>query len=265
MNHRPVAAIGHREAADARALVAHALAPPAPAPWTTAADGEAAAWPTDSRAAHDGMLAREWLAAHGGERGWAGAHAAAVALYEGPAAVTTLARAEVVWGAGLPMAAQVRTVVPYRLVVVVAHAAHAAALPLTDASAEQTTVAERLAASAAADAESRAWFSGRVLLPEAMAVAGMDAAARHRWASVTGRGDGRDAYWFPESWARFLEPGRTVGAVTAAQVGRPDPSRRAPGTTAPAFDAGVERGLCVPPGYALVECVGTLAADAVAL
>jgi hypothetical protein len=270
VNHRLMAAIGQGEAARARALVAYALAAhapgKAPAPWTTASDRGSGVWPTDSRAAQARMLAREWLARHGGDSGWGGARAAAVALYEGPAAVTTHARAEVDWGAGLPAAAQVRTVVPYRLVVVVAHTAEAVAHPLTDASAAaQATVAERLTSSAVGDAEARAWFAGRVLLPETMAVAGMDAAARHRWASVTGRGGGQDVYWFPESWARFLEPGRTVGAVTAAQVGRPAPSRRAADTTEPTFDPGVDRGLCVPPGYALVECLGTLAPDAVAL
>jgi hypothetical protein len=98
-----------------------------------------------------------------------------------------------------------------------------------------------------------------------MAVSRMDVTARHHWAGVTGRSGGPDAYWFPESWARFLEPGRTVGAMTAAQVGRPAPSRRAADTTEPTFDPGVDRGLCIPPGYALVECLGTLATDAVVL
>jgi hypothetical protein len=105
----------------------------------------------------------------------------------------------------------------------------------------------------------------------------MDARSRHQWAGATGRIGGHDAYWYPESWARFLEPGRTIGVITAAQVGRSAPSRRAaaPAPAAPTFaptpaaattfDPGVDRGLCVPPGYALLDCLGTLASDAVVL
>jgi len=97
-------------------------------------------------------------------------------------------------------------------------------------------------------------------------VTAMDARSRQRWAAFTGRAGARDAYWFPDSWGRFLERGRVLGYVSAASVGRSMPSRRrADAPFGGALDATVERGMCVPPGYALVDCVGTLGTNAVAI
>ena len=108
------------------------------------------------------------------------------------------------------------------------------------------------------------WFLRRLLIPDAQAAAHMDDGTLARWGTVTGRGMPRhDRYWFSESWERFREPGRHIGYVAPDYVAR---ARRlpsdggAPSTSlvAPALDATVERGVCVPPGYCLVDCIGTL-------
>lgn len=118
------------------------------------------------------------------------------------------------------------------------------------------------------------WFARRVLLPDALAAAHMDQATLARWAVLTGRGGPapRDRYWFSDSWERFREPGRQVGHVTPDDVARsrrPRPSSPAvsPWSAAPAptLDPAAERGVCVPPGYCLVECRGTLEVSVVAL
>ncbi len=266
VNQLPVAVIAREEATLIRALVGRALAGSV-RPWTAAPRGAAAAWPADSRAAHAAMLAREWLAARGAESRWDGAAAAAVAvaLYEGPAVITADDPRGSAWSGGAPSIARVVAEVRYRLVVVARRTNDpAAVVPRLDVAADvQEALAARMAVGAGPE---RPWFGGRVLLPDAAAVAAMDLATRRQWAGVTGRAGGRDAYWFPESWARFLEPGRTLGCVTAAQVGRSAPSRaRAETARGPAFDPGVERGLCVPPGYALVDCAATLGMSAVVL
>jgi hypothetical protein len=112
------------------------------------------------------------------------------------------------------------------------------------------------------------WFVRRLLVPDAQVAAQMDDATLARWAMLTGRGGGvgRDRYWFAESWERFCEPGRQVGHVLPDQVGRSwRPTRVPPAATAwgsavPAspLTPEAERGICVPPGYCLLDCIGTL-------
>ena len=108
------------------------------------------------------------------------------------------------------------------------------------------------------------WFVVRVLVPDVVAARAMDPGTLARWGAMTGRaGAGaRDVYWFADTWERFGEPGRRVGFVTPAEIAR---SRRASppaaadwSSAAAALTPAAERGVCVPPGYALVDCVGTL-------
>ncbi|MGZ8411675.1 MAG: hypothetical protein ACXW05_03005 [Gemmatirosa sp.] len=107
------------------------------------------------------------------------------------------------------------------------------------------------------------WFIRRLLLPDAHVAAHMDESTLARWAALTGRGGAqRDRYWYRESWERFREPGQRVGFVAPDYVAR---ARRLAAPVADvstsllgALDANVERGVCVPPGYCLVDCVGTL-------
>lgn len=121
-----------------------------------------------------------------------------------------------------------------------------------------------------------AWFVAGLIVPDAWFVDHTDAETLAQWVRLTGRADAPDRYWFPETWDRFLEPGRQVGWLTANDVWRPrrgrlasagsagddgetdpdDPTapRRPPFTLTP----DLERGVGVPPGYALVQCVGGL-------
>jgi hypothetical protein len=111
------------------------------------------------------------------------------------------------------------------------------------------------------------WFALRVLVSDAAAAHSMDPTTLARWAALTGRAGAtsRDVYWFADTWQRFGEPQRRVGHVTPAAVARsrrrlsaPEPSLETYGSLAPALNPGVERGVTVPPGYCLVDCVGTL-------
>jgi hypothetical protein len=140
------------------------------------------------------------------------------------------------------------------------------------------------------------WFTTRRLVPDAWIASHADPQSLARWTRVTGRGGTADAYWYPATWERFLESGVRVGYVTPMDVWR---SRRSQHGTARAsgddltrspfdvgdmspsfsgasrfgasrfgaspFDAGVERGLCVPPGYGLADCRGMLEIGVVAL
>jgi hypothetical protein len=119
------------------------------------------------------------------------------------------------------------------------------------------------------------WFVGTLLVPDEWLSAHADPETFAYWARLTGRSGEPDRYWFPESWDRFLEPGRRVGWLTASDVWR---RRRGRLPTAASVDADagtgdvwavkgytstpltpdLERGVGVPPGYALVRCVGTL-------
>lgn len=120
------------------------------------------------------------------------------------------------------------------------------------------------------------WFVASLLVPDAWLSAHSDAQTLAHWARLTGRSGAPDRYWFPETWDRFLEPGRRVGWLTANDVWRPRrgrlPSAASPGADAAAHEddppparAGgmtltpdLERGVGVPPGYALVQCAGML-------
>ena len=121
----------------------------------------------------------------------------------------------------------------------------------------------------------RPWFVGTLLVPDAWLSAHADPEMLAYWARLTGRSGEPDRYWFPETWDRFLEPGRSVGWLTANDVWR---RRRGRLPTAASLDSDaeprdewatrrydaraltpdLERGVGVPPGYALVRCAGTL-------
>ena len=123
---------------------------------------------------------------------------------------------------------------------------------------------------------SPSWFVAPLLVPDAWLTAHADAETLAQWARLTGRSGAPDQYWCPETWDRFLEPGRRVGWLTAndvwrprrgrlasaasvdddtpAQVGDPAALYRPPLTLTP----DLERGVGVPPGYALVRCIGEL-------
>lgn len=118
-------------------------------------------------------------------------------------------------------------------------------------------------------AEPVPWFVVRMLVPDTVAARGMDPATLARWGALTGRAGPAtpDRYWFAASWERFREPGRLVGCVTPAEIARsrrarpsppPGASGLAPTLADHALHPGVERGVCVPPGYCLVDCVGEL-------
>jgi hypothetical protein len=149
--------------------------------------------------------------------------------------------------------------VPYRLALVVGRGASP---PSWDA--VNAAVAAAPAVSWPVGQAARSWFTTALLLPDAVVAEAMDAPTLARWQRLTGRGgpSARDAYWFAESWERYREPGRHVGHVTPADVARPrrtaGGAARGDATGAATLTAQVERGVCVPPGYALVTCAGLL-------
>ena len=123
--------------------------------------------------------------------------------------------------------------------------------------------------------ESQPWFVTQLLVPDAWLSTHADPETLADWARLTGRSGAADRYWFPEIWDRFLEPGRRVGWLTANDVWRARRGRL-PSAATPLVDEAadddfplnrpggmtltpdLERGVGVPPGYALVQCVGTL-------
>ena len=128
----------------------------------------------------------------------------------------------------------------------------------------------------------RPWFSTPLLVPDRWFAAHADAETLAAWARLTGRSGVPDRYWFPETWDRFLEPGRRVGWLTVADVWRPRPGRL-PSGSGPRADhdltgeqdpvlvrhppltltPDLERGVGLPPGYALVQCIGRLSVSVV--
>ena len=123
----------------------------------------------------------------------------------------------------------------------------------------------------------RPWFSTPLLVPDRWFAAHADAETLAAWARLTGRSGVPDRYWFPETWDRFLEPGRRVGWLTVADVWRPRPGCLSSGSAAradhdligeqdpvvvrhppPTLTPDLERGVGLPPGYALVQCIGRL-------
>ena len=277
VNHSPVAAISRADAALVRGLVAAALDGLPPTPWPATHRGATAAWPLESRAAYAEVLAHGWLQRHDAAGAWRRAPGVAVALYEGPP------RIAIAEGGGIgrqhapDVRARIASRLPartlelprvvataeYQLVVVAARDANDLAQRLDRVDAD-VVAALRDDRVVGARTPGSAWVSGAVLLPDATVVAAMDAPSRQRWAAFTGRAGVRDAYWFPDSWARYLEPGRVLGCVSAASVGRSMPGGRAPrGGSHALLSPAVERGVCVPPGYGLVDYVGTLGTRAV--
>lgn len=135
----------------------------------------------------------------------------------------------------------------------------------------------RHAANASEREQHRAWFVVPLLVPDPWLAQHADAATLAHWARLTGRAGAPDRYWFPETWDRFLEPGRRIGWLTATDVWRPRRGRLASARGAGAgarWSAGpvsrpspltpdLERGVGVPPGYALVQCVGRLSVGVV--
>jgi len=122
---------------------------------------------------------------------------------------------------------------------------------------------------------SRPWFVTRLLVPDPWLSTHADPETLAHWARLTGRSGETDRYWFPESWDRFLEQGRRVGWLTANDVWRRRRGRLPAAASSshdeaatddlPGYRSGgmtltpdLERGVGVPPGYALVQCVGTL-------
>jgi hypothetical protein len=154
----------------------------------------------------------------------------------------------------LPMSAVIR----YRLALALGRGAPPPDWRALDEAVETTTAVHWPPAR-----ESTLWFAVRVLVPDAVATRGMDAQDLARWAELSGRGgpSSRDQYWYTDSWERFREPGRLVGHITPADVGR---SRRGADVGGEETSAGLaltpaaERGVCAPPGYCLVDCAGTL-------
>jgi hypothetical protein len=269
VNQAPSARVPGDTAALVRGLVGTALFGLPATPWPAAARGASAHWPESSQTAYEQVLAHGWFTRQGAAR-QPRVPAVAVVLCEGPARVSLRAGG----GSGGPHRPDVRAAfvvrrVPralpipqivvtstYQLVVVSAPASGPAATPSACALA---------AGPPPANAETALWCAGTLLAPDAAVVEGMDAASRAAWAALTGRGGAPDAYWHPASWARFLDSGRGVGHVSAADVGRSMPSGPPAGATSdafsaprPSFSARIERGVPVPPGYALVDCVGML-------
>jgi hypothetical protein len=246
----------------ARAVLRHALAPTPPVPNGFLVDARDAA---DRRRVTE-LLARvsaparaAFDAAVDGGVAWC-----AAALYE-PSAPARLDLGAVGSDTAIeppPVAATLR----FRLALVVGRGAPPDDWSALDAAVHATPAVPWPPAAAAA----RAIGVARVLVPESVVVPAMDASMRARWLELTGRtsADGGDRYWFPESWERFLEPDRLVGFVTPADVARSRPEGRARADlrlteldddlTVGAFTPAVDRGVCVPPGFCLVDCTGTL-------
>jgi hypothetical protein len=269
VNQPPSALVPADTAALVRGLVGTVLFGLPASPWPAAARGASAHWPASSQTAHEQVLAHGWYTRQGAARR-APAPAVAVVLCEGPARVSL----HVGGGSGDQHGPDVRAAftvqraarslrIPqivvtsaYQLVVVSAPASGPAAAP---------DVCALAAGPPPANGEAVLWCARTVLAPDAAVVDGMDAPSRAAWASLTGRAGAPDAYWHPASWARFLDGGRGVGHVSAADVGRSMPSGPPTGAASdafaasrPSFSARIERGVPVPPGYALVDCVGTL-------
>jgi hypothetical protein len=176
----------------------------------------------------------------------------AVALYESTAPSL---RVEILGGATEAPGSNVRidAEIGYRFAIVVSRAS----LP------DWSAVDDLVAAAPARAWPPNPWFSTQRLVPDTWITAHADAESRARWARVTGRAGDRDAYWFPESWERFLESGVHVGHLTPLDMWRPRRPRRS--VTTAAFDPTTDRGVCVPPGYGYAECRGTLTVSIVVL
>jgi hypothetical protein len=240
----------------------------------------------DSRTLFEMRMASELLARFTPserERSSGGWSWAAIALYESAPVVRLNRERSGSPSAGPPNAAGVATVA-YRLLIVRGRGQPGEWAAIDAAAAVAPAVSwpirrrpRRASEDASAGAPPIAWFVVPLLVPDPWFCAHADAETLAHWARLTGRAGTKDRYWFPETWDRFLEPGRRVGWLTANDVWRP--RRGTLGSSARAradvddWDEGaasagvgasltltpdLERGVGVPPGYALVECVGTL-------
>jgi hypothetical protein len=217
----------------------------------------------DPRDAAEARRLRAFLAALSEDRRAAlapGAVWGAIALYEPTALDVRFVDLPVAPAAPEPLPA---VAMPrYRLAIIVGRDA-----PPADWSVLDAACAAAPSVSWPAGREPFPWFALRVLVSDAAAAHSMDSTTLARWAALTGRAGAtsRDVYWFADTWQRFGEAQRRVGHVTPAAVAR---SRRrlsashesvtSYGSLAPALTPAVERGVTVPPGYCLVDCVGTL-------
>ena len=276
VNHPPAAALPHAARGLVRGLAWTALyGDAADAQAHTAEPPHGVLPPGDGRATREQALVRAWRARRAlagddtawlarGDSRWVGA-----ALYEeDPLAVRGSADEHPRAAGGEPALPGFTVALRYHMVVFAGAGDTPPAWDVLDAAA---------ARAAPAGDPPRPWFAGRLLVPDAWATARMTPEVRAAWAAVTGRAGAADRYWYPESWLRFLEPGRMVGCVSAAEVARSRPGRvrgaedvsdRAPraawepggGPDAPyaATSPRLERGICVPPAYCLVDCAGAL-------
>lgn len=221
-----------------------------------------------------------------------GASWASLALYE---ATTPAVRLDAVRAAAFATgepAARAAAAIAYRLAIIVGDGPppndwHAIDAAVERAPATSWPPSVRRGAAAPSDevpaADGALWFVGQLLVPDEWLIAHADARTCSRWAWLTGRGGARDGYWFPESWERFLEPGRAAGCVTPADIWRvhrgrlggagardvprdEDASPAIGSLVAPSsLTPDIERGVGVPPGYALIDIVGTLGVAIVAM
>ena len=220
---------------------------------------------------------------------------AVLALYESPTPTVRLTTQGSDASNGSPNAVAV-TEIGYRLVVTASTAvADDSALPPDDWEVlDRTAIAAPAAAWPPRRGASRSgphgegaaasppWFVTQLLVPDSWLSTHADPETLANWARLTGRSGEPDRYWFPEIWDRFLEPGRRVGWLTANDVWRPRRGRLPSAATPlrdeaaaddlpfnyspePTLTPDLERGVGVPPGYALVQCVGTLEVSVVVI
>jgi hypothetical protein len=250
-------------------------------------------WPArrgaDARATHELDRARalvDTFPPSTRERLAEGVRWAILALYESttPTVRMTTSRASDA-SKGSPAAVAV-TEIGYRLVIAAGTAADVSAPPDDWAVLDRTAIAAPAAAwpprrrqprggaHEQGGVASHPWFVTQLLVPDSWLSTHADRETLAHWADLTGRSGGADRYWFPDAWDRFLEPGRRVGWLTANDVWRARPGRL-PSAATPLPDEAadddlprrprgitltpdLERGVGVPPGYALVQCAATL-------
>ena len=208
----------------------------------------------------------------------------ALALYESASPVVRLAAARPAESATEGRVAVASAEIDYRLVIAVGSGTPTTwdALDAESIAASAVPWPSRRRQEQGREQETRTdrrppWFSTPLLVPDRWFAAHADAETLAAWARLTGRSGEPDRYWFPESWDRFLEPGRRVGWLTVADIWRPRPGRLPSGTGSsvdhdltdeqgfalvrkppPTLTPVLERGVGLPPGYALVQCIGRL-------
>jgi hypothetical protein len=243
---------------------------------TLASDATTLTSAADARAAHDRRMARVLLAnidRETRERLAVGTDRVRLVLYESRVPTVDVAAASGTPTVGEP-AVRASIALDYRI-----------AIAVGDDGSEHGASIDALVAAApacgwppdAARSGGVPWFAGQLLVPDAWISAHANAQSLARWAGATGRSGARDGYWFPETWERFLERGRAVGCVTPADIWRARRGRVAGSIERPtsadawslhapsSLTPDLERGICVPPGYALVDAHGALTVSVVSL